>query len=261
MCKHKETSKQSCTIINVKLHFLQSVKYFIHQLPTNTCWSKEIHSSSKKTYTATFLSLPRHEDGRNMPKHAVSMNNFHFHHRAWLKHMQQNSFNLEADTPEIMMLWQLQKIVQESRNSSKKASRSVFTSTTVVPPDPMSLTPSNLQLWKLMIHSLIVLQHPWPKVKRLQKTHMGTLMPLNHIWRRYPNVIHFWLDVLPNIGVVTKNYHFFIGAIPLRYIKCSGILFHLQTQHSSVCKQNNIPLQKIISNNFKLFRYCLTNSW
>lgn len=32
LCKHKETSIQSCKIIKVKLHFLQSVKYFIHQL-------------------------------------------------------------------------------------------------------------------------------------------------------------------------------------------------------------------------------------
>jgi hypothetical protein len=156
----------------------------------------------------------------------------------------------------IPLIWKL--ILQKF---FKKASRSVFTSTAVVSPDPLSLTQSHLQLWKLMIHSLTVLQHSWPKVKRLQKTQMGTLMPLNHIWRRYPNVIHFWLVELPNIEVVTKNYLFLIGAIPLCYIKCSGILFCLQTQHSCVCKQNNIPLQKTISNNFKLFRYCLINSW
>jgi len=139
-----------------------------------------------------------------MPKHAVGMNNFHFNHRVWLKHIQQNSFNLEADTPEIMILWQLQKIVL-SPEVLQKASRSVFTSTPVVSPDPLSLTPSNLQLWKLTIHSFIVLQHPWQRVKRHHKTQMGTLMPLHHIWRSYPNVIHFWLVVLPNTGEVNKK--------------------------------------------------------
>jgi hypothetical protein len=85
---------------------------------------------------------------------------------------------LEADTPETPIYQQLRKIISSLLVVQKGLQHCLYINCCGVP-DHCLLLHQLLQLWRLLIDSLLGLQHPKWKLNRLQKTKKVTLIPLN----------------------------------------------------------------------------------
>jgi hypothetical protein len=63
-----------------------------------------------------------------------------------------------------------------------------------------------LHLWRLLIHSPLIFQHPLQELYRLKKdTNRGPGWHWTNSWRRYPNGILLWLVLQPKYRISNKK--------------------------------------------------------
>jgi hypothetical protein len=94
---------------------------------------------------------------------------------------------LEADNLGILILWQFRLMVLQSKK--KKFQKCLS-------PGPCLSSAID------SLASLLVLQHPWKKLKRLQKIQKGTLKSLNQHISKWNNLLISF--AAKSIGVITK---------------------------------------------------------
>jgi len=73
----------------------------------------------------------------------------------------QNSLNLNAETLEILLLWQLRKTVTGLEILHKRPQKMLLCQPLWYLLTPFLQLHQIPQLWRQLIHSLLVLQHPW----------------------------------------------------------------------------------------------------